>query len=112
MRRAAVLFLALGALSLATPALATEPATPARVVTDMEPTPNRIGKGATVQGPVAISQRKGKGSGFWTSDVPTPERPYRWGYMAMGSVVMALMGLLVFVLIRRAARGRDQRQAG
>ena len=102
MRRAAVMILTAGMLTLATPALATEPAPPERVE-------NRIGKGATNEGPVAITQRRGKGSGFWTSDVPTPDRPYRWGYMAMGSAIMLMMGGLVFALIRRASRQRDQR---
>ncbi len=55
--------------------------------------------------PVAIGQRRGKGSGFWGSDVPAPEgRPYRWEHMAIGLGVAACMGGLIFYLIRRHGR--------
>lgn len=63
-------------------------------------------------GPVAVDQKRGKGSGFWTSDVPTEDRPYRWTYMLIGLSVVAVMGLIVFLLIRRnAGTGTSARPA-
>jgi hypothetical protein len=56
---------------------------------------------------VARGQRRGKGSGFWTSDVPTEDRPYRWAYLGVGIGVAALMGVILLSLIRRAARQRE-----
>jgi len=47
---------------------------------------------------------RGKGSGFWTSDVPAEGHPYRWGMMAIGGGVALLMGLFVIWLIRRNSR--------
>ncbi|HUH03992.1 MAG TPA: hypothetical protein VML75_18475 [Kofleriaceae bacterium] len=54
-------------------------------------------------GPAAVDQKRGKGSGFWTSDVPTEGRPYRWTYMLIGLAVISMMGLFMFWLIRRNA---------
>jgi hypothetical protein len=64
---------------------------------------------ADSDGPAAVDQRRGKGSGFWTSDVPTEDRPYRWTYMIIGLCVVALMGVLVLVVIRRNAGTGSER---
>ena len=116
MRRVAAVFAFVGLVVLAAPGAAADQAEAPAQPAASEPageapatrTPNRVGRGAIESGPVAITQRKGKGSGFWTSDVPTPDRPYRWGYMGLGAIVMALMGGLVFLLVRRASRQRDR----
>jgi hypothetical protein len=52
-------------------------------------------------GRAASSPRRGKGSGFWTSDVPAQGNKYRYGMMGVGALVFILMGLFVIHLLRK-----------
>ncbi len=68
----------------------------------------QLKSGQVIKGEYAEAPRSPRGSGFWTSNVPTPNHPYRWSYMAVGLGICAVMGLFVFTLIRRAARQRHE----
>jgi hypothetical protein len=72
---------------------------------------------AAAQSPAAETEHKQpqilrhKPSGFWTSPHDASDRPYRWGKMAIGGVILAGMGLITWRLVKRAnaeraARGR------
>ncbi len=68
----------------------------------------QVKSGQVVKGKFATAPRGRRGSGFWTSNVPTPNHPYRWKYMAVGMGVCSAMGVLVLVLIRRAIHQREE----
>jgi hypothetical protein len=83
------------------PAAAVEPVAPVPPVS-AEPQVQPLGPDGR---PVAIGQRRGKGSGFWGSDTPAPPgRPYRWEHMAIGLGLAACMGGLILYLIRKHSR--------
>ena len=50
-----------------------------------------------------------KPSGFWTSPHDASDRPYRWGKMAIGGVILAGMSLLMWRLVKRANAERAAR---
>lgn len=100
---ALVLICCLGGLASAAKVVEPPPASvaePAPVGAAAAPAPAPV---ADPGGPAAVDQKRGKGSGFWTSDVPTEGRPYRWTYMLIGLGVISMMGLFMFWLIRRNA---------
>ena len=53
--------------------------------------------------PPPVQQWRGP-SGFWTSPIPTEDRPYRWGKLTIGIGVMGLMGVLMWQLVKRTSR--------
>jgi len=113
MRR--VLMLVVLVLGVALPAVAaaqTAAETASQQQADEAQIQQQVKSGQVVEGKFATAPRSRRGSGFWTSNVPTPNHPYRWKYMAVGLGICALMGLLVLTLIRRAARQRDEAQHG
>lgn len=90
-------------------ALAQAPAPSAAQQTDEAKVfEQQLKSGQVIKGEYAEAPRSPRGSGFWTSNVPTPNHPYRWSYMAVGMGICAVMGLFVFTLIRRAARQRHE----
>lgn len=97
-----------GTLCLAglSPSIAAEPAPPVApgAQTTSGPPLNQPGAEPTERPGGGFGQRRGKGSGFWTSDVPSDDHPYRWGMMAVGGGVALMMLLVILVLIRRHAR--------
>ena len=57
--------------------------------------------------PVAKTvQRRGKGSGFWTSDVPAVGGAYRYRHMLIGIGVLMCMLLFTRWIVRRNVRNR------
>lgn len=52
-------------------------------------------------GRAASSPRRGKGSGFWTSDVPADGDKYRYKMMGLGAIGFLAMGFFLFWLIRK-----------
>jgi hypothetical protein len=83
-------------------ALAVEPVAPPTPA----PAPGEVQEPVTDR-PIVRGQRRGKGSGFWTSDVPADDHPYRWGHMAVGAAVgLAMLGLVIYLVRKHGRRSR------
>ena len=64
----------------------------------------------TSEAPRAREVVKRKPSGFWTSPHSAEDRPYRWGKLAIGGVLVLATGFVMLRLVRRANAQRAARR--